>query len=49
MRTQEELHRRAAELAERSRVTRARAAKSLKAQWLTAPNGVHVIEKRRSE
>ncbi|WP_457125833.1 hypothetical protein [Mycobacteroides abscessus] len=48
MSTQEELHRRAAELAERSRVTSARAAEALRAQWLTAPNGVHVIEKRRS-
>lgn len=47
MRTQEDLSQRAAELAERSRATSALAAKSLKAQWLTAPNGVHVIEKNK--
>ncbi|WP_165803237.1 hypothetical protein [Mycobacteroides abscessus] len=44
--TQEELHRRAVELAERSRVTSARAAESLAGQWLAAPNGVHVSEKK---
>lgn len=49
MRTQEELHQRAAELAERSRATSALAAESLKAQWLTKPNGTHVIEKKRSK
>lgn len=47
--TQEELHRRAVELAERSRAKGARAAESLRDQWLARPNGVHVIEKRRSE
>lgn len=45
--TQEELSARAAELAERSRATSARAAESLKAQWLAKPNGTHVIERRR--
>ncbi|SID53725.1 Uncharacterised protein [Mycobacteroides abscessus subsp. abscessus] len=49
MRTQEELGRRAAELAERSRLASALAAESLKAQWLVEPNRTHVIEKRRSE
>ncbi|MBV0917228.1 hypothetical protein KC238_08155 [Mycobacteroides chelonae] len=49
MRTQEELNRRAAELAERSRVASALAAESLRGQWLTAPNGVHVIEKKGSK
>ncbi|MBN7385466.1 hypothetical protein [Mycobacteroides abscessus] len=48
MRTQEALNQRAVELAEQSRVTSALAAESLRAQWLTAPNGVHVIEKKRS-
>ncbi|MDO3013228.1 hypothetical protein P5V34_04405 [Mycobacteroides abscessus subsp. abscessus] len=47
--TQEELHRRAVELAEQSRVTSALAAESLKAQWLARPNGTFVVEKRRSE
>ncbi|QSM94328.1 hypothetical protein I3U40_00225 [Mycobacteroides abscessus subsp. abscessus] len=47
--TQEELHRRAVELAERSQATSARAAEALRAQWLAVPNGTHVIEKRRSE
>ncbi|MBN7388567.1 Uncharacterised protein [Mycobacteroides abscessus subsp. abscessus] len=47
--TQEELSARAAELAERSRATSALAAESLKAQWLTKPNGTHVIEKKRSK
>lgn len=49
MRTQEELNQRAAELAERSRAASALAAESLVSQWLVAPNGTHVIEKRRSE
>lgn len=47
--TQEDLNQRAAELAERSRATSARAAESLAGQWLAVPNGTHVIEKRRSE
>lgn len=47
--TQEELSARAAELAERSRATSARAAESLKAQWLTAPNGTYVIEKKEKD
>lgn len=50
--TQEELHRRAAELAERSRATSVRAAESLRDQWLTKPNRTHVVEKsekRRSK
>lgn len=45
--TQEELGRRAVELAERSRVTSARAAESLRAQWLAEPNRTHVIEKNK--
>lgn len=49
MRTQEALNERAVEIAERSRATSARAAESLRAQWLTAPNGVHVIEKKGSK
>lgn len=49
MRTQEELGRRAAELAERSRLASALAAESLKAQWLAAPNRTFVVEKRRSK
>lgn len=49
MRTQEELHRRAVELAERSKAASARAAEALASQWLTNPNETHVIEKRRSE
>lgn len=49
MRTQEALNQRAVELAERSRAASARAAESLRAQWLTEPNRTHVIEKRRSE
>lgn len=49
MRTQEALNRRAIELAERSRAASARAAESLRAQWLTAPNRTFVVEKRRSE
>lgn len=49
MRTQEALNERAAELAERSRAKGARAAESLRAQWLTEPNRTFVIEKRRSE
>lgn len=44
--TQEDLNQRAVELAERSRATSARAAESLKAQWLVEPNRTHVIEKR---
>lgn len=47
--TQEELNQRAAELAERSRVTRARAAESLRAQWLAVPNGTFVVEKKGSK
>lgn len=46
MRTQEELHRRAVELAERSREKSARATESLRAQWLTEPNRTFVIEKK---
>ncbi|WP_164497459.1 hypothetical protein [Mycobacteroides abscessus] len=46
--TQEELHRRAVEVAERSRLASARAAEALASQWLTKPNGTHVIEKKRS-
>lgn len=49
MRTQEELGRRAAELAERSRAASARAAEALRAQWLAKPNRTHVIEKKGSE
>lgn len=47
--TQEELGQRAAELAERSRVTSALAAESLRAQWLTKSNGVHVIENKERD
>ncbi|WP_202909680.1 hypothetical protein [Mycobacteroides abscessus] len=47
--TQEDLNQRAAELAERSKATSALAAESLRGQWLTVPNGTHVIEKRRSK
>lgn len=47
--TQEELSARAAELAERSRVTSARAAESLKAQWLAAPNRTFVVEKKEKD
>lgn len=47
MRTQEELHRRAAELSERSRRVTARAAESLKAQWLITPNRTHVMEGKK--
>lgn len=47
--TQEELHKRAAELAERSRLASALAAESLRAQWLAAPNGTFVVEKKRSK
>ncbi|WP_164497554.1 hypothetical protein [Mycobacteroides abscessus] len=47
--TQEDLNQRAVELAERSRATSARAAESLKAQWLVEPNRTHVIEKKRSK
>lgn len=49
MRSQEELGQRAAELAERSRAASALAAESLRSQWLSVPNGTHVIEKRRSK
>lgn len=49
MRTQEELGRRAAELAERSRATSALAAESLRAQWLAKPNQTHVIEKNKED
>lgn len=49
MRTQEELNRRAVELAERSRATSARAPEALRDQWLAKPNRTFVIEKRRSE
>lgn len=45
--TQEELGRRAAELAERSRAKGARAAEALRAQWLSVPNGTHVIGKNK--
>lgn len=48
MRTQDELHRRAVELAERSQAKSALAAESLKAQWLAVPNRTFVVEKRRS-
>lgn len=44
--TQEELSARAAELAERSRVASARAAESLRAQWLAVPNETVVVEKK---
>lgn len=44
--TQEELGRRAGELAERSRAASALAAESLRAQWLAVPNRTFVIEKR---
>lgn len=47
--TQEELHRRSVELAERSRATSALAAEALKAQWLAEPNRTFVVEKKRSE
>ncbi|MBV6362767.1 hypothetical protein HZD78_22740 [Mycobacteroides chelonae] len=47
--TQEDLNRRAAELAERSRVKGARAAESLRAQWLAAPNGTFVVEKKEKD
>lgn len=47
--TQEDLNQRAVELVEQSRVTSARAAESLRAQWLAKPNRTFVIEKRRSE
>lgn len=47
--TQEELNQRAVKTAERSRVTSALAAESLRGQWLTEPNRTFVIEKRRSE
>lgn len=49
MRTQEDLNQRAVELAERSRLSSALAAESLRAQWLARPNRTHVIEKKRSE
>ncbi|MBN7493072.1 hypothetical protein I3U56_21695 [Mycobacteroides abscessus subsp. abscessus] len=49
MRTQEALDQRAAELAERSCATSALAAESLRAQWLTAPNGTYVIEKKEKD
>ncbi|WP_183114023.1 hypothetical protein [Mycobacteroides abscessus] len=49
MRTQEELGRRAVELAERSRAVSALAAEALRAQWLTVPNGTFVVEKKRSK
>lgn len=47
MRTQEDLNQRAVELAERSRLASALAAESLRARWLTKPNGTHVIEKNK--
>ncbi|MBV0918010.1 Uncharacterised protein [Mycobacteroides abscessus subsp. massiliense] len=47
--TQEDLNQRAVALAERSRATSARAAESLRAQWLAAPNGTHVIEKKEKD
>ncbi|MBN7483688.1 hypothetical protein [Mycobacteroides abscessus] len=47
MRTQEDLNQRAVELAERSRATSALAAEALAGQWLTKPNGTHVIEKNK--
>ncbi|CPX22485.1 Uncharacterised protein [Mycobacteroides abscessus] len=49
MRTQEALDQRAAELVEQSRMVTARAAESLRAQWLTAPNGTYVIEKKEKD
>lgn len=49
MRTQEVLGRRAAELAERSRATSARAVEALRDQWLTEPNRTFVVEKKRSK
>lgn len=47
--TQEELNQRAVKTAERSRVTSALAAESLKAQWLAKPNRTYVqdIEKNK--
>ncbi len=47
--TQEELHRRAAELSEQSRTKSALAAESLKAQWLAKPNRTYVIEKSKEK
>ncbi|MBN7311784.1 hypothetical protein [Mycobacteroides abscessus] len=44
--TQEELGRRAIELAERSRVKSTHASESLRAQWLVEPNGTFVVEKK---
>ncbi|EIV25282.1 hypothetical protein [Mycobacteroides abscessus] len=47
--TQEELHRRAVEVAERSRATSALAAEALASQWLTKPNRTHVVENKKEE
>lgn len=44
--TQKALGQRAAELSELSRAASARAAEALRSQWLTKPNGTHVIEKK---
>ncbi|MBE5456035.1 hypothetical protein E3G52_002930 [Mycobacteroides abscessus] len=49
MRTQEDLNQRAAELAERARETSALAAEALRSQWLTKPNGTHVIENKEKK
>lgn len=47
MRTQEALGQRAAELSEQSRVVTARAAESLRDQWLITPNRTHVMEGKK--
>lgn len=47
--TQEELNRRAVELAEQSRAKGARAAESLRAQWLAKPNRTFVVEKKEKD
>ncbi|MBN7524326.1 hypothetical protein I3U46_08405 [Mycobacteroides abscessus subsp. massiliense] len=49
MRTQEALGQRAAELAELSRTVTARAAESLRAQWLVEPNRTFVVENKKEE
>ncbi|MBN7461993.1 hypothetical protein PP568_09920 [Mycobacteroides abscessus] len=47
--TQEELNRRAVEVAERSRLASALAAESLRAQWLVEPNRTFVVENKKEE
>lgn len=49
MRAQEALGLRAAELVEQPRTTSARAAESLKAQWLTEPNRTFVVENKEEK